>query len=562
MGADAFPHLLRGLRVVNEVPVLTVRELLQGLDVRLLTGDAAVDLPVRWVHISELQNPTPWLSGGELLLSTGMLLDSEEQQREFVARLADHQLAGLGFGVGFRHAEVPPALLQAAAERDFPVFEVPYEVPFIAVTEAAFTKLVNEQYAVLRRAIAAHERLERIVLSERGLEALAGTLSTLIGAAVLVFDARGEPLVQRAFRRPVEPEVVHALTLELSGRARRREARAFLPTVGEQSDRALALPVAADGAPGSRDSAVERIPEAWLVALKDSGPLSDFDRLTLHQAVTIVALELLRGRVAGDTERRLAGDVLAAIVGGELSGAELTRRLEPFGLSDRVAALVVQRPNNGRGSPGPVEDALATALREEAAPGLVASSGALTCALVAGLPEEELFGLAERVTRRLCDGLGPGLRVGVGRPVAGGEARRSFHEGRCAIEALALGVSRDENGAGASNGKVRLATYKDLGSFQLLLSLQENEALKLFCDSILGPIESSEGHYGGELMRSLEAFIEENGQWERAARRLYCHRHTLRYRIKRVEELTGRDLGSARDRIEFWLALRGRELVA
>jgi Purine catabolism regulatory protein-like family/PucR C-terminal helix-turn-helix domain/GGDEF-like domain len=541
--------------------VLTVRELLQGLDVRLLTGEAAVDLPVRWVHISELQNPTPWLSGGELLLSTGMLLESEEQQREFVARLADHQLAGLGFGVGFRHRAVPPPLLQAAAERDFPVFEVPYEVPFIAVTEAAFTKLVNEQYAVLRRAIAAHERLERIVLSERGLEALAGTLSTLIGAAVLVFDARGEPLVQRAFRRPVDAELVGTLTSELTERARRREARAFLPTVGEQSDRALALPVAADGAPGGGDAVVERVPEAWLVAIKDSGPLTDFDRLTLHQAVTIVALELLRGRVAGDTERRLAGDVLAAIVGGELSGAELARRLDPFGLSDRVAALVVQRPNNGRGSPGPVEDALATALREEAAPGLVASSGALTCALLTGLPEEELFGLAERVIRRLYDGLGPGLRVGVGRPVAGGDARRSFHEGRCAVEALALGVNGDENGA-AANGSVRLATYKDLGSFQLLLSLQENEALKLFCDSILGPIESSEGHYGGELMRSLEAFIEENGQWERAARRLYCHRHTLRYRIKRVEELTGRNLGTARDRIEFWLALRGRELVA
>ena len=62
-------------------------------------------------------------------------------------------------------------------------------------------------------------------------------------------------------------------------------------------------------------------------------------------------------------------------------------------------------------------------------------------------------------------------------------------------------------------------------------------------------------------MRSLEAFIEENGQWERAARRLYCHRHTLRYRIRRVEELTGRNLGQRRDRIEFWLALRGRQLV-
>jgi purine catabolism regulator len=152
--------------------------------------------------------------------------------------------------------------------------------------------------------------------------------------------------------------------------------------------------------------------------------------------------------------------------------------------------------------------------------------------------------------------------------VPGAEARRTFHEARCAVEALGFGL-----GHAASNGSapasengtppaVRVATYKDLGSFQLLLSLQEDEALRLFCDSILGPIEASEGHYGGELMRSLEAFIEENGQWERAARRLYCHRHTLRYRIRRVEELTGRNLSSARDRIEFWLALRGRELVA
>ena len=541
--------------------MLTVRELLQGVDVRLLTGAEAVDLPVRWVHISELQNPTPWLSGGELLLSTGMLLDGPEQQREFVARLADHQLAGLGFGVGFRHQQVPPALLEEAADRDFPVFEVPYEVPFIAITEAAFTKLVNEQYAVLRRAIAAHERLERIVLSERGLEALAATLSTLIGAAVLVFDARGEPLVERAFRRPVEGETVLALTAELCDRGRRREARAFLPPVGDHAERALALPVSADGG-GAGDGKGERIPEAWLVAIKDGGPLSDFDRLTLHQAVTIVALELLRGRVAGDTERRLAGDILAGIVAGELVGGELARRLEPFGLADRVAALVVQRPNNGRGSPAPVEDALATALREEAAPGLVASAGPLTCALVAGVAEPELFALAERVARRLYEGLGPGLRVGVGRAVAGAQARRSFHEGRCAVEALALGVVGEQNGSGHANGTVRLATYKDLGSFQLLLSLQEDESLRLFCDSILGPIEASEGHYGGELMRSLEAFIEENGQWERAARRLYCHRHTLRYRIKRVEDLTGRNLNSARDRIEFWLALRGRELVA
>src|SRR5205807_5000019 len=185
--------------------MLTVRELVNGLDVKLLAGEAGLDLPVRWVHISELRDPTPWLSGGELLLSTGMQLEDAKVQAEFAARLADHQLAGLGFGTGFAHSEVPAPLLEVAAEHGFPVFEVPYDVPFIAVTEAAFAKLVNEQYAVLRRALAAQERLERIVLSERGLDALAGAIATLLGGAVLVLDGRGEPLARHEFRRELGP---------------------------------------------------------------------------------------------------------------------------------------------------------------------------------------------------------------------------------------------------------------------------------------------------------------------------------------------------------------------
>ncbi len=106
-----------------------------------------------------------------------------------------------------------------------------------------------------------------------------------------------------------------------------------------------------------------------------------------------------------------------------------------------------------------------------------------------------------------------------------------------------------------------MASYRDMGASQLLLNLQDDEALALYCQSVLGPLEDDGGEYGEELIRSVEAFIEQNGQWEKAARQLFCHRHTLRYRIRKVEELTGRDLGSARDRIEFWLALRGRELV-
>jgi PucR family transcriptional regulator, purine catabolism regulatory protein len=549
--------------------LLTVRELFRDVDIRLLAGEEALDAPVRWVHITELEDPTPWLSGGELLLTTGLQLGTAERQEAFVRRLADHGLAGLGFGIGFGHEKVPEALVAAARERGLPLFEIPYAVPFIAITETAFSRLVNEQYAVLRRAITAHERLERIVLSERGIDAVAGALATLIGGAVLVFDARGGLLAQRPFRTEVDDETIAALEKELRDRTRAAPdsggRRGFAPSAAAFGGRALALPVGATGPREGDGADGAPLLQAWLVAAKDTGGLSEFDRLTLHQAVTIVALELLRRRVAEDTERRLAGDVLSAVVSGELGGADLKRRLEPFGLGARVGVIVLTPPRPGAGGMAAAEAALGGALRREAADGLVALHEGLVGALVPGYDEDELFALAGRISERAARTLGAPLRLGVGRAVDSADARRSFHEARCALEALALAHPADGNGRGEENGgapaRTTVATYRDLGSFQLLLSLQDDDALRLFCDSILAPIEESEGAYGGELMRSLEAFIEENGQWERAARRLYCHRHTLRYRIRRVEELTGRSMGSARDRIEFWLALRGRELV-
>jgi purine catabolism regulator len=529
--------------------MLSLRELLRELDVTVVAGEAGLDRAVRWVHISELDDPTPWLSGGELLLTTGLQLGDDAQQRAYVARLADHGLSGLGFGAGLSYEHVPDGLREAAAELGFPLFEVPYELPFIAITEKAFSQLVNEQYAVLRRALSAHERLERIVLSERGLEGVASGLATMIGGPALIFDARGELLARRPGRGGLPASTVSALGAELRERTRAGGRRGYVPSADEFPAGALALPVARGPQSGRGDGP---LPEAWLIAAKDAGPLTELDRLTLHQAVTIVALELLRRRVVDDTERRLAGDVLTALVAGDLSGLELARRLEPFGLRDRAGAMVLAPQ---RGARAAAEEALARGVREEVSGGLVASSGRFLCALLPAADDDELFAVAARLHARVEREAGQPLPAGAGRTVAPGDLRRGFHEARCALEARALAVN------GNGDGRSALATYRDLGSFQLLLSLQDDDALRLFCDSILAPIEDSEGAYGGELMRSLEAFIECNGQWERAAKALFCHRHTLRYRIRRVEELTGRSLDSARDRIDFWLALRGRELV-
>jgi purine catabolism regulator len=129
--------------------MLTVGSLVSECGLELAAGESNAGNRVRWVHISEHEDPTPWLSGSELLLTTGYNLADAERQRRYVELLADNELAGLGFGVGFDHERMPEALVAAARERELPLFEVPYEMPFIAITERAAARLVNEQFDVL-----------------------------------------------------------------------------------------------------------------------------------------------------------------------------------------------------------------------------------------------------------------------------------------------------------------------------------------------------------------------------------------------------------------------------
>jgi DNA-binding PucR family transcriptional regulator len=378
--------------------VLTVEGLVSELGLELVSGHESANTHVRWVHSTELPDPTPWLRGGELLLTTGLQLEGAKTQRELVAHLAEHEIAGLGFGTGFAHKRLPAALADEARKREFPLFEVPYELPFIAITERVFAQLLDERYEMLQRG--------------------------------------------------------------------------------------------------------------------------------------------------------MAGDVLAEALTGRLYPEELQARLRPFGIGERAAVLAFAPPDPAVAAPL-VERWLA---REDLAlaGSLVAIRSGLLCAVVDGGGELDPIALARRVRAELTARIGAEVRASASRVAPTQSLRVSFHEARCALEAMRL-----QNG----NGAEVVASYADLGAFQLLLSLQDDDALLTYCRGVLGPVEAGEGEYGDELLRSLDVFIEHNGHWEKAANALYCHRHTLRYRIRRVEQLTGRDFSTARDRIEFWLALRGRELA-
>ena len=134
-----------------------------------------------------------------------------------------------------------------------------------------------------------------------------------------------------------------AIRREVVGHA--GDGHPFVPSHPSLAGRALAHPVVSPGGGP---------PQAWVVIVRDSGGLGDFERLILQQAVAIVALELMRRRVARETERRLAGDVLAGALGGLMDPVELRRRLEPFGIGGEAAVLVfdVEQPGRRGGDAG------------------------------------------------------------------------------------------------------------------------------------------------------------------------------------------------------------------
>jgi purine catabolism regulator len=497
-----------------------------GLALKLVGGAEGADRAVRWVHVSELDDPTPWLKGGELLLTTGMGIGTTPaRQRGYLERLADAGLAGLGFGVGFSHRRVPKAIVTAADRLSFPVFEVPYPVPFIAITEAVYTRLAAAQYDVLQRAIESQATLTRAVLEGAGAEGVAAALSAAVGGWALVLDLHGLPLA--AAPRSARSRAAR-LWDELRGH--RPDDPGFSLSLADRGHHVSIQPV------GAR----ERV-EAFL-AIGTPAPLGQFERVVASHALSLLAIELDKSRAVAQAERQLRGDFLDALAHGGLSTREATRGLRRFGLDPEspVSVLAVEASIPVEELAWAVEDALSRRER-----------GFLTA------PREDLVfvvvpahadGIAEELRDDVAARLGTEVSVGSGSSVSPAEAGRSLREARYALQ-----VCRVEGRP--------VADFRALGTYRLLLTLQEPDALRAFADSVLSSLDRYDAEHRGELLGSLRSFLDHNARWEAAAEELFVHRHTLRYRMRKVEELSGRDLSSPHDRMEFWLALRARDLL-
>lgn len=511
----------------NPRVALTVGDILAvpPLALRLVAGQANVNRPVRWVHASELEDPTPWLKGGELLLTTGAAVGATPaRQRAYVKRLAEAGLAGLGFGLGFAHDRVPKAVISAGEQLGFPVFEVPYPVPFIAITEAVFTRLVAEQYDVLQRAVDAEQTLTRSAMDGEGVAGIAGALARVTGGWALLLDLHGMALAStsQAARQRL-PRVWEELKVS------RPEGTGFSVTLVDRGHHISVQPVGAHG----------RV-EAFLAVGKPEAP-TQFDRIVAAHALSLFAIELAKSRAVAEAERRLQGDFFDALAAGALPAPEAGRGLARFGFGKEASVVVLSLEG---GEPSDLAYAAEDELSRADAAYLISRHDVGVHVLLAEDPARDLDDLRKRIEERL----GAYVRLGAGGAAAPTDTGRSLREARYALQVCRL------EGWGA-------AGFDDLGTYRLLLSMAEPDALRAFADSMLAPLDAYDRKHAGELQASLRAFLQHNARWETAAAELFVHRHTLRYRMRKVEELTGRDLSSSFDRMEFWLALRARELL-
>lgn len=532
--------------------MITVQDILEipELNLKLLAGGKATSNPVRWVHITEVPDPTRWLKGGELLLTTGYgFVGDEEQQVAQIKRLIDHNISGLGFGTGFSFDKVPPAIVKVAQEYDFPLFEVPYHIPFIAITEAVASKIVNEQYSLLQRSLAVHEKLTKIVLEEKGLAAILSTLSALVGCSAVLFDFHGVVLCEAAYRRHLGAELIADLWRMIGDR--RADRQNFALSMDGVGSGVQVYPVVASHRIG-----------AFLAVVKDSGDFSEYDRIILHNVVTVTALELVKKKAVAETEKRLAGDFFDELIASDLYEEEIARRLAFFGLDPQSPHLIVlvdidEADGDGEAAQD-VKERLHWTVDEFMARrdvlGISASRSDSVVVLVqpGKMDAREIIGLAGELQAVIAEML-PEISVsmGIGRPHRQLiDLRQSYYEASYAIKIRKL------------KGEPRvIASFDDLGSYGLLLGLQDTLSLEVFYDSVLGKLQEYDEQNSSDLVKSLAWFLEANGHWGDAAEKLYVHRHTLRYRMKRVEEITGRDLNQSQDRMEFWLALKAKELI-
>ncbi|WP_203183339.1 PucR family transcriptional regulator [Streptomyces pratensis] len=560
----------------------------EALGLRLLGGEDELDRSVRGVMTTDLRDPSRYLSGGELVL-TGLAWRRDSSDSEpFVRILANAGVAGLAAGEAELGA-VPDDLVEACLRHRLPLFAVDETVAFATITEHVVRQVSGERAGDLAAVVDRHRRLMTSGPAGGGPEVVLDLLTSDLDLRAWVLSPTGRQIAGAGETLP--PHV----GAELAGRhlAATRTGRPG-PHRAEVGGTAYSLfPIRNTGrgtAPAPSRDVRESVLSDWLLAVAADADDWPAPRLDLLQGVTqLIAVERDRRDAARAVRRRLAQEVLELVQTGA-APAEIAARLRvaaPVLLPGLGTAphwqVVVARVewaaedtdlSGGRAAQALLEEILvdpAVTGPDSADRIAVAHTGEDAIALVPltsrtppdtdeadaskepGAPERQDTALhADALLGAVRAPLSAGLAED-GRLTLGVSAAVHSAEGlRGALEE----ARHARRVAAARPGPVCAAGHHELASHVLLLPFVPDDVRRAFTARLLDPLRDYDRRHRAELIETLEAFLDCDGSWTRCAARLHLHVNTLRYRVGRIEQLTGRDLSRLEDKLDFFLALR------
>lgn len=481
----------------------------------------ALDRAIRWVHSSDLGDPTPFLSEGLALLTTGTQFlavgEGDDSAGDgfyeaYVRRLHSRGVVGLGFGTEVVRDGIPPALVASCRSVGMPLFEVPYRTPFIAVARANAEAVAAQAYARRSWALAAQRAIALAALRPDGLGATLAELGRQLGTWVGLFDASGE-LAREHPVSGLDPAIRDELHTEVSA-VLRRGARAgsalrigdtpfSLQTLGRGGHLRGVIAIAA----GELDQEGRGV----VTAVIAMAGLAFEQHQGLSRARGLLRAGLVQSLLTDDPglARRIARDLW-----GPLPPAPVTIALTDATATrvDAVSELLELRADERRG-------ALFFGRADE---GIVI--------VVTGGDEHVLAEIVERFE----------LTLGLSAPAAWDGFSEGVRQARVALE----------SGRGAG-----LRRYGDVARGGVLAALATEEA-GVLARSALEPLVRHDRAHGTALIPTLRAWLDADGSHEASARNLGVHRHTVRARIGLAERVLERDLGSFAARAELWAALQ------
>jgi purine catabolism regulator len=477
--------------------------------VLLSGGPEAEAREVRGAHAVEVDAPARWLGPHWIMLTTGVRLrGNTEAQRKLVPQLEAGGASALGFGVGLGFKRVPPALLEVARERDFPVFAVPYETPFREIIRFVDAALTSGEEQVFRRLTALQRYLVDALRTPQPERAMVERLARFLDASVVLMSADGT--AEAAAGRPPADELLGEICAEPPG----------LLELAAGGWHAVATPVVTRADQAAR----------WLVL---ASPRRGFiGRLAKPAAEATAPLLAAMARL-GDVVREQEQAVKAALLAEALEPREardplpLAARAAAFGLDfSQPARLVVvhahPRRSTERRPPDIAQvrhDLVAELDRAHVAYLAHAYEGSVMALVQGG--EETLNAALAAVSGRATD-----VVIGVGRKVtAFADAHHSLRDAELAADRGGLDPAR------------RIMRFEDFDLGTFVVSEIPSERLGPKVDEILSVLRENP-----PLHEALSAYFAHDLDIAATAASLHMHRNSLRYRLARAEQVLGRSL--------------------